>query len=141
MAEYQQLYATIRAAGAELAAISVDGPERSQAVREQLGLSFPILCDTERLVVRAWRVYNAREKGGIAKPAVFILDPGGVVRYVSVDEVASRVPASEIVRALSQREGISAPPRRAVIPRLANFFSATRNSIRFGVRQPKDKTE
>lgn len=140
MTEYQQHYATIRAAGAELAALSVDGPEKSRAVREQLGLSFSILCDTERTVVRQWGVYNAREKGGIAKPAVFILDPGRVVRCVSVDEVASRVPASEIVRAVSEGKQISAPPRRAVVPRPGNFFSATRSAIRFGVREP-DKTK
>lgn len=141
MTEYQQHYATIRAAGAELAALSVDGPEKSQSVREQLGLFFPILCDTERMVVRQWGVYNGREKGGIAKPAVFIVDPGRAVRCVSVDDVASRVPASEIVRALSEGGRISSPPRRAVIPRPGNFFSATRTSIRFGVREPKDKAK
>lgn len=141
MTEYQQHYAAIRAARAELAALSVDGPEKSQAVREQLGLSFPILCDTERVVVRQWDVYNAREKGGIAKPAVFILDPGRVVRCVSVDEVASRVPASEIVRALSERGQRLAPSRRTVIPRPGNFFTATRNSMRFGLRESKDKAK
>lgn len=141
MADYREQDAAIRAAGAKLVAISVDGPEKSQAVRDGLRLPFTIFCDTQRTVVREWGVYNAREKGGIAKPAVFILDPGRVVRCVSVDEVASRVPASEIVRALCEQNQISAPPRRAVIPRPGNFFSATRNSIRFGVRQPKDKTQ
>lgn len=141
MAEYREHYSAIRGAGAELAAISVDGPEKSQAVRDQLGLPFSILCDTERAVVRQWGVYNAREKGGIAKPAVFIVDPGRIVRYISVDEVASRVPASEIVAVLRAKGPISPSQRRTLIPRPGNFFSATRNSIRFGVRQPKDKTE
>jgi peroxiredoxin len=138
LAEYREQYSQIRAAGAEMAAISVDAPEKSQAVREKLGLLFPILCDTERVVVRQWGVYNAREKGGIAKPAVFIVDPGRIVRYVSVDGVASRVPASEIVGFLNETGAIS-PARRRVVPRPANFFSAMRNSIRFGVRQPQDK--
>lgn len=140
MADYREQDARIRAAGAKLVAISVDAPEKSQAVRDELRLPFTILCDTQRNVVREWGVYNAREKGGIAKPAVFILDPGRIVRYVSVDEVASRVPASEIVRALGEGDRIS-PTRRALIPRPGNFFSATRNSIRLGVRQPKDETE
>ena len=138
MADYREHDAAIRAAGAKLIALSVDAPERSQAVRDQLRLPFTILCDTQRTVVREWGVYNAREKGGIAKPAVFIIDPGRIVRCVSVDEVASRVPASEIVRALGAGNQIS-PPRRTVIPRPGNFFSATRNSIRFGVRQPAEK--
>lgn len=110
-------------------------------MRNELRLPFTILCDTERLVVRQWCVYNAREKGGIAKPAVFILDPGRIVRCVSVDKVASRVPASEIVRLLHEGARGSAAHRRAVIPRPGNFVSATRNSIRFGVRQQNDKTE
>ena len=139
MADYREHDAAIRATGAKLIAISVDAPEKSQAVRNELRLPFTILCDTQRTVVREWGVYNAREKGGIAKPAVFIVDPGRIVRCVSVDEVASRVPASEIVRALGAGNQISTPPRRTVIPRPGNFFSATRNSIRFGVRQPRDQ--
>lgn len=140
MADYREHDAAIRAAGTKLIAISVDAPEKSQAVRDELRLPFTILCDTERLVVREWGVYNAREKGGIAKPAVFILDPGRIVRCVSVDEVASRVPASEIVRALREGNQFS-PERRTVIPRPGNFFSAMSNSIHFGVRQAAGKKE
>ena len=139
MADYREQDAAIRAAGAKLFAISVDAPEKSQAVRDELRLPFTILCDTQRTVVREWGVYNAREKGGIAKPAVFILDPGRVVRCVSVDEVASRVPASEIVRLLRGETPHLPAHRRAVIPRPGNFFSATRNSIRFGIRQPAEE--
>ena len=122
-------------------AISVDGPEKSRAVRDELRLPFTILCDTQRNVVREWGVYNAREKGGIAKPAVFILDPKRIVRYVSVDEVASRVPASEIARLLRGETSALPAQRRTVIPRPGNFFSATRNSIRFGLRERDDKTK
>lgn len=139
MADYREHDAAIRAAGAKLIALSVDAPEKSQAVRDELRLPFTILCDTQRTVVRQWGVYNAREKGGIAKPAVFIIDPGRIVRCVSVDEVASRVPASEIVRALGAGNQISASPRRAVIPRPGNFFSAARNSIHFGIRQSAEE--
>ena len=135
MAEYREHESEIREAGAALVAISVDGPEKSHAVRDGLGLSFPILCDTNRLVVRQWCVYNAREKGGIAKPAVFILDPGRIVCYVSVDEVVSRVPASGIARLVGARDQFPHARRRALIPRPSNFFTAVRNSIHFGVRQ------
>ena len=120
-------------------AISVDAPEKSQAVRDQLRLPFAILCDTQRMVVRQWSVYNAREKGGIAKPAIFILDPGRIVRCVSVDEVASRVPAAEILRWLGEKDRNSTVHRRALIPRPANFFSAARNSLHFGVQQPRNE--
>ncbi len=141
MADYRDHEGGIRSAGARLAAISVDNPEKSQAVREELHLNFPILCDSHRRVVREWGVYNAREKGGIAKPAVFVIDPGRLVRYVSVDEVASRVPASEIVHVLSAGDGAPAPRRHALIPRPGNFFRAVRHSIHFGVREPESETK
>ena len=81
-------------------AVSVDAPDKSEALRVHLSLPFPILCDTERRVVRDWGIYNSREKGGIAKPAVFIIDPSQVVRYAAVDTVVRRVPAAEIVSLL-----------------------------------------
>lgn len=141
MADYRDQEAAIRSAGAKLAAISVDSPEKLQAVQKELNLNFPLLSDTHRRVVREWGVYNAREKGGIAKPAVFILDPGRAVRFASVDEIASRIPAQEIARILSARDGAPAPHRRAVVPRPGNFFSAVSNSIHFGVREPESESK
>jgi peroxiredoxin len=141
LADYRDQESAIHAAGAKLAAISVDGPEKSQAVRDEFHLNFAILCDTHRRVTREWGVYNAREKGGIARPAVFILDPGRVVRYVSVDEVASRVPAPEVVRLLSAGSGVPAPQRRRLNPGPGNFVRAVRNSLHFGVRQPESQSK
>ena len=141
MADYRDQEPAIRAAGAILAAISADGPDKSQAVHDELRLNFPILCDTHRRVAREWGVYNAREKGGIAKPAVFILAPGRVVRYASVDEVASRVPAAEIVRILSAHDPAPLPQRRRLNPGPGNFFRAARNSLHFGMRQPDSEPD
>jgi len=98
-------------------------------VRAQLSLPFPILCDRERRVIRQWGIYNPREKGGIAKPAVFIIDQDLVVRYAAVDTVVKRVAAAEIVRLL--QTATEAPPirRRVLIPLLPDWLSAIRNSI------------
>jgi peroxiredoxin len=81
LADYREHYPEIRSAGASLVAVSVDSCESSEALRTQLSLPFPILCDTERRVVKDWDIYNSRERGGIAKPAVFVIDPNQVVRY------------------------------------------------------------
>ena len=121
-------------AGADLVAVSVDPPETSESLRRQLGLPFPILCDTERRVVQEWDVYNAAEKGGIAKPAVFIVGPDRQVRFRSVDSVASRVPATEIVRILQSTAQASQARRRRYIPSPLEFLRAIRNAIRLGVR-------
>ena len=130
MADYREHYLEIRAAGASVVAVSVDAPEASEALRAHLSLPFPILCDTERCVVRRWDIYNAGEKGGIAKPAVFIIDEDRVVRYAAVDTVMKRVAAAEIVCLL--QAAAEAPPvrRRVLVPRLSNWLSAIRNSIR-----------
>ena len=130
MADYREHYPEIRSAGASVVAVSVDAPDKSEALRGHLSLPFPILCDTERRVVRDWDIYNSEEKGGIAKPAVFIVDPSRVVRYASVDAVVTRVPAAEIVSQL-QNVAAEAQPvrRRAHIPLLSDWISAIRNII------------
>jgi peroxiredoxin len=128
LADYREHYQEIRAAGAGVLAVSVDAREKSEALRLELYLPFPILCDTERRVVKDWDIYNPREKGGIAKPAVFVIDRHGTVRYSAVDTVATRVPASEIVRVLQTTAEAQQVRRRVHIPRFAEWLRAIRNS-------------
>ncbi len=138
MAEYRDADESLRAAGANLVAVSVDAPEKSEAVRREWQLAFPILSDRQRRVVQEWGIYNASEKGGIAKPAVFILSPDLTVRFVSVDQVASRVPAAEILRLL--REGAQGPTanRKSIVPGPATFFRALRSAFRLGTTQNRE---
>ncbi len=133
--EYRRIYPSLRAAGANLVAVSVDAPEKSEAVRHELQLPFSILSDSQRRVIREWDIYNPREKGGIAKPAVFILAADRTVRFASVDEVASRVPAAEVVRRVSEQGSRPDANRKALIPGPATFFRAIRNGIRMGAKQ------
>ncbi len=130
MADYREHYQEIRATGASVVAISVDKPEKSEALRLELYLPFPILCDTERRVVKDWDIYNPREKGGIAQPAIFIVDSNRMVRYSAVDTVATRVPAAEIVRVLQTTAEAQPVRRRVHIPLLDQWFRAIRNSLR-----------
>ena len=129
MADYREHYLEIRAAGASVVAVSVDAPDKSEALRVDLSLPFSILCDTERRVVRDWGIYNSGEKGGIAKPAVFIIDPSHVARYAAVDAVVRRVPATEIV-SLLQNAAEGQPARRRVhFPLFSDWKRAFRNII------------
>jgi peroxiredoxin len=134
LAEYRQHYGEIRAANANVVAISVDPPEKSDSVRRELRLPFPILSDMERRVVQQRDVYNAHEKGGIAKPSVFILDRDRTVRYASVDGVASRVPATEIIRMLRDVSSKPIASRKFYFPPLGDWFRAIRGALRHGVR-------
>jgi peroxiredoxin len=129
LADYREHYPDIRSAGADVIGISVDPPEKSEALRIHLSLPFLILCDAERRVVRDWDIYNSREKGGIAKPAVFIIDPGPVVRYAAVGGVLKRVPAAEIISSLLSTSQAQPARRRAHIPRWPDWRTAIRNLI------------
>jgi peroxiredoxin len=129
LADYRERYLEIRLAGADVAAVSVDAPDKSEGLRVRLSLPFTILCDTERRAVREWGIYNSREKGGIAIPAVFVIDCKQVIRFVSVDAVAKRVPAAEIVSLLQGAAPAQPVPRRVHLPLFSDWVRAIRNSI------------
>ena len=143
MTEYAKHYRAIRAAGADVVALSVDEPQRSQALREQLGLAFPILCDTGRVVVQAWDLYNPREQGGIAVPAVFVIDPDRRIRYRSVDSTAARVRVDGVLEVLttlhdSGARAAASPRRATILPRIGDWLRALGNAVRRGARSPTD---
>jgi len=103
-----------RALGYELAALSVDVPQRSVGLRAQLGLRLPLLCDVTREAVQTWGLYNRRERGGIAVPATVVVDAGGVLRFSVQEGMARRLRASDLLAWLGQRG--SAPRPRGFWP-------------------------
>lgn len=113
-----------------MAAVSVDPPHVSEGLRTQLSLSFPLLCDTERRVIRDWDILNVRERGGIAKPAVFVMEPGRMVRFAAVDHVVRRTPAVEIVSFLQKQRTTEQIHRRVHVPLVLHWFNAIRNNFR-----------
>jgi hypothetical protein len=122
-----------------VAALSVDEPHRAESMREQLGLPFPVLCDPQREVITAWGLLNAAEKGGIAYPAVFVLDRDRTVRYRSLDRTSARVSTEAVVAFL--RGGMQGrtgqPKQRTLWPGLRLFLAALKNGLRHGTRVPK----
>lgn len=84
MASLATDYDKFTAAGAEILAISVDGPDKSSELAGKLKLRFPVLSDTDHKVIDAYDLYNA--EGKIAKPAVFVIDKSGVVRWSFFNE-------------------------------------------------------
>jgi peroxiredoxin len=137
LAEYERSASEIRAAGADLVALSVDDPTRSEAVRRDLRLSFPLLCDTGREVVRAWDLYNPKEQGGIATPTVFVIDRGRRVLLRSVDRTTRRVSTEAVLGFLRGHAGHRAPGRTGVRPGLRDFARAVGNALRRGARTPE----
>ncbi len=110
MADYSQYLEDFRAADAELVAISVDDAARTETVRQELGIKFPLLCDSRREVVSAYGLLNTREKGGIAFPASFVIDCERVVKFRALEDVASRVSVDQLL-GLVRELGSGAEPK------------------------------
>ena len=69
---------------------------------EKAGLTFPLLSDPEEKVIRPYDVLHIRggPKGvNIARPAEFLIDPTGVVRWVNLtDDIRVRARGDEVLR-------------------------------------------
>jgi peroxiredoxin len=75
--------------GINIVAISVDTPEESHKLAQSRGYTFPILSDRDAATIRAYGVLHphAREDGGdIARPAEFLVDPSGTIRWENFTE-------------------------------------------------------
>jgi peroxiredoxin len=78
--------------GIGVAAISVDPPQVNRGQCEKWGLSFPLLADTNGLALRKYDLLHAGggPKGiDIAKPAEFLVDSRGIIRWRNVTWNAS----------------------------------------------------
>jgi len=76
-------------AGIRPVAISVDAPEVSRDLAQKAGYTFPLLSDQNTEVIRRYDLVHARagENGNdIARPAEFLLDSSGTVRWLNLTE-------------------------------------------------------
>jgi peroxiredoxin len=137
LAEFRDLFDDFLGLGIHIAALAVDSVEQSDRVRRQYELPFPILCDTQREVVRGWSLYNAEEKGGIAVPAVLLLGRDRRIRWIMVESVASRVRAADLLEFFRSHpvppdvadDTLSRPQRRAIFPSLVDIGRAIGNFL------------
>lgn len=86
-------------AQAQVYGISVDTFFALKAFHDAQSLTFPLLSDFNKEVIREYGVFNPDMIGlrGIAKRAVFVLDRDGVVRHKEVLEDARNEPNYEAV--------------------------------------------
>ena len=82
--------------------------QRSETVRrfiEESGLPFNILVDESRDVVKAYGVWHriGLDAWNIARPALFLIDRDGSIRYSFISESQGEFPAhEEILHALDR---------------------------------------
>lgn len=91
---FRDSMARLNGASARVFGISVDTFFTLKAFHDQQRLSFPLLSDFNKQVIRDYGVFNEDMIGlkGIAKRAVFVLDKDGVVRHREVLEDARNEP-------------------------------------------------
>jgi glutaredoxin-dependent peroxiredoxin len=91
---FRDSLAQLNRANAQVLGISVDTFFALKAFANQQHLTFPLLSDFNKQVIREYGVFNDDMIGlkGIAKRAVFVLDTHGVVRHREVLEDARNEP-------------------------------------------------
>jgi peroxiredoxin len=91
---FRDSLAALNQAAARVFGISVDTFFTLKAFQDQQGLTFPLLSDFNKQVIRDYGVFNEDMIGlkGIAKRAVFVLDPAGIVRHREVLDDARNEP-------------------------------------------------
>ena len=96
---FRDSMARLNDAKAQVYGISIDTFFTLKAFHDAQNLTFPLLSDFNKEVIREYGVFNPDMIGlkGIAKRAVFVLDRDGIVRHKEVLEDARNEPNYEAV--------------------------------------------
>jgi peroxiredoxin len=103
---FQQKLQEFDARGVRVVGISVDPPDINQQQSQKLGYTFPLLSDPNAKVIRRYDVLHPRagpKSADIARPAEFLIDSSGIVRWVNLTEnIAVRARPEQVLEAFSQ---------------------------------------
>ena len=89
--------------GVQVVAVVAQSSEPVRTYIEETGLPFDILIDKSRAVLKAYGVWHAvgLSAWNIAKPALFLIDRSGAIRYSFVAKSQREFPShAEIVKAI-----------------------------------------
>ena len=90
----------------EVVAISVDSPAESQKLCQSRGYKFPFLSDPMADTIRQYGVLHAKGgEGGkdIARPAEFLIDAAGTIRWVNLtDDIRVRARPESVLAAIDR---------------------------------------
>ena len=85
----EQSLARFNETGIRPVAISVDTPEESRDLSAKAGYTFPLLSDPKAEVIRRYDLVHAGagiNGHDVARPAEFLLDSSGTVRWLNLTE-------------------------------------------------------
>jgi peroxiredoxin len=103
---FQQKLPELESRGIQVVAISVDPPEINRRQRQKLGYTYTFLSDPKAEVIRRYDVLHrgAGPKGtDIARPAEFLIDLSGIIRWVNLTEnIAVRARPQQVIEAFEE---------------------------------------
>jgi peroxiredoxin len=79
-----------RQAGAQIVTVSADPASELEEYRKAHSIPFIMLSDSAKTVIKEYGIYNPAERGGIAIPAIFIIDESGTIRYARLERTVLR---------------------------------------------------
>ena len=86
MKAYQSDIAKFEATETQVLGISMDSFAANKRFAEDIGVSFPLLSDWKRKVVKDYGIFD--EKSGYAARATFVVDKQGVIRHIEEGRTA-----------------------------------------------------
>ena len=108
MRSFQQRLQELESRGIQVVAISVDTPDINRRQRQKLGYTYTFLSDPKAEVIRRYDLLHrgAGPKGtDIARPAEFLIDSTGTIRWVNFTEnIAVRVRPEQLLEAFERGE-------------------------------------
>ncbi len=108
MAQFESRKQEIESAGAQVAFVAAekrDGLRKPDKFLQKHPILFLFLLDEDRAVTKAYGLHHAfgTDAVNIAHPATFVIDRGGVVRYLyRGDNQNDRAPLDEVLKAAEQ---------------------------------------
>jgi len=95
MQAYQAGIAKFDATDTQVFGLSVDSVPANREFAKQIGVTFPLLSDFKRTVVKDYGIFN--EEQGFGNRATFVIDKEGIIRHI--DEGNTAIDPSSVVEA------------------------------------------
>lgn len=105
MGHIRDIYNEFEERGARVVVILAQKQERMREFLEKHSYPFPLLSDSRREVVKEYGVYVRAnfESVHIARPANFVLDGGGIIKYIFIASIQTEyAPDADVFAALDK---------------------------------------
>jgi peroxiredoxin len=103
---FQQHLPDFNARGIRVVAISVDPPDVNERHSRKMGFTFPFLSDPKAEAISKYDLLHAGGGPGgadISRPAEFLIDSTGIVRWVNLTEsVTVRARPGQVLKAFDE---------------------------------------